>query len=122
MTLRHVLTFVFVLVAAVSCRPEAQRTDQLDLQGAQARDNMPPEAVVQLDSGSLAFREGDYEAALEHYDRATGRAPGFGAGWFGVYMAYDAMGRKEEADSAIARARSLNPGASLIRDTLEEAP
>lgn len=116
MTIRCAFTFVLVLAAAVSCRPDDQRTDQLDLSGAQARENMPPDAVAQLDSGSLAFRSDDYETALVHYTRATELAPEFGAGWFGVYMAQTELGNAEEATKALGRARSLVPGATLIHE------
>jgi len=121
MTPRCALAFTLVLAAAVSCRPDDQRTDQLDLSGAQARENMPPDAVVQLDSGSVAFRSDDYETALVHYTRATELAPGFGAGWFGVYMAQKELGNAEEAAQALERARALVPGATLIHENGDDS-
>jgi len=51
MRTRHAVTLLLVLAAAVSCRPDDQRTDTLDAeQGMQSRENMPPEAVAHLDS------------------------------------------------------------------------
>lgn len=75
---------------------------------------MPPEAVVQLDSGTAAFRADDFDAALRHYTRVTEVAPDVGAGWFGVYMAADALGDAELATDALERARSVVPGATLL--------
>jgi tetratricopeptide (TPR) repeat protein len=112
---RNALTLALVLAAPISCRPDDQRTDQLDVTGgAQARESMPPDAVAQLDSGSLAFRRDDFEAALAHYTRVTEVAPDFGAGWFGVYMAHDRLGNVEAAAAALERARGVVPGASLL--------
>ncbi|NIQ57599.1 MAG: hypothetical protein GWN71_30720, partial [Gammaproteobacteria bacterium] len=58
---------------------------------------MPAEAVAQLDSGNLAMRGDDYEAALAYYQRVTELAPDFGSGWFGLYMAHRELGNEEEA-------------------------
>jgi len=115
MTTRSVLISALVLVATVSCRPSDQRTDEFDVTGgAQAREKMPTEAVAQLDSGSTAFRAGDYETALAHYTRFTEIAPNFAAGWFGVYMSQRELGNAEAAEAALERAQSIVPGASLL--------
>lgn len=107
-----------VSLALAGCSPpDDQRTDTLDPTTA-GRD-LSADARVQLDSGNAAYRAGDYTQALVHFTRVTEMAPGDATGWFGIYMAHDAMGNKAAADSAIARARSQAPGASLIRDTLE---
>jgi tetratricopeptide (TPR) repeat protein len=118
------MTAVLVLAAAVSCRPDDQRTDTLDPeQGMMSREDMPPEAVAQLDSGSAAFRVDDYEAALRHYTRVTEIDPDIGAGWFGVYMAADALGDAELAEEALERARGIVPGATLLHEGPgEESP
>lgn len=117
MNARRSVIGVLVMAAAVSCRPDDQRTDSLDPgQAMQAREDMPAEVVAQLDSGSTAFRHDDYEAALVHYTRATEMAPEVGAGWFGVYMAEDALGNAEAAHEALERAQALVPGATLIHD------
>jgi tetratricopeptide (TPR) repeat protein len=114
---RAVTTALFVLTGAVSCRPDDQRTDTLDAQqGMQSREEMPPAAVAQLDSGTAAYRVDDFEGALRHYTRVTELAPDIGAGWFGVYMAEEALGRPERAAEAMERARSLVPGATLLHE------
>jgi Flp pilus assembly protein TadD len=79
---------------------------------------MPAPAVAQLDSGNAAYRRAAYEPALRHYVRVTELAPDQAVGWFGLYMAHHALGNLEAADSALARAREVAPGASLLRDTV----
>jgi len=117
MSTRHAITAVLVLAAALSCRPDDQRTDTLDAQqGMMAREDMPPAAVAQLDSGTAAFRVDDHEAALRHYTRVTEIAPDIGAGWFGVYMAAEALGDVDGAAAALERARGVVPGATLLHD------
>ena len=124
MRVTRTLVGSFVLAAALSCGDAEgdQRTDSLDPEEAmQARENMPAELVAQLDSGTLAFRANDVEAALAHYTRATEIAPDVGAGWFGVYMAQDALGNREAAAEALERAQSLVPGTTMIHDGSEGA-
>lgn len=116
-TTRSLWAGAFILVSALACLPEDQRTDSVDPSTA-GRD-LPAEAMVQLDSGNVAYREGDYDGALRYYVRVTEIAPDDATGWFGIYMAQEALGNAAAADSAIAEARRRNPGASLIRDTLE---
>lgn len=117
MITRTALIVAFALAAAVSCRPDDQQTSDLDpTGGAQARENMPAEAVAQLDSGNLAMRDDDYEAAVDHYTRVTELAPDFGSGWFGLYMAHRELGNDQEAAAALDRARSIVPGATLLHD------
>lgn len=114
---RLALAGLVTLGVAACSPPEDQRTDTLD--PTTAGRQLSDDARAQLDSGNVAFRAGDYPQALAHYTRVTELAPGDATGWFGVYMAHDAMGNKAAADSAIAQARSQAPGASLIRDTVE---
>ena len=117
MNTRRLVTALLLLAAAVSCRPEDQRTDSFDAdQGMRQREQMPPAAVAQLDSGSAAYRVDDFESALWHYTQVTELAPDFGAGWFGVYMAAEALGDAERAGAALDRARGTVPGATLLHD------
>lgn len=115
MITRKVFTLALAVAATVSCRPDDQRTDDLDpTGGAQARENMPTEATIQLDSGNLAIRNDDFEAAVAHYTRVTELAPDFGSGWFGLYMAHRELGNESEAAAALERARGIVPGATLL--------
>jgi hypothetical protein len=108
---------ILALAATLSCRPDDQRTDTLDPhEGMQARADMAPEVLAQLDSGNAAFRVDDHARALVHYRRVTELAPDLGVGWFGVYMAEEAMGNAGEAEAALERARSAVPGATLLHE------
>ncbi|MEX2466195.1 MAG: hypothetical protein WD995_04755 [Gemmatimonadota bacterium] len=80
----------------------------------EARETLDPALVAQLDSGNLATRSGAYETAARHYMRATEIDATSAAAWFGVYMSERALGNAEAATEALARARELAPGASLL--------
>ena len=105
-------------VAAVgllgACTPDDQETRTLDVQGEQTRAQLPPDVVEALDSGTVAYREHRFEDALVHYQRAAELAPDQPAGWFGVSMAQEALGKLEAADSALERVKGLAPGATIL--------
>jgi len=100
------------------CAPEEERTGAVD-QEEVAR-ALTPEARVQLDSANAAYRDEAYEAALGYFRQVAEMAPDEATGWFGIYMAQTALGNVEAAQEALQQARSLAPGASLIRDTVPE--
>lgn len=103
-------------MAAGCDRGDDQRTDTLTrdvVTGARAA--LGPELVAALDSGNAAIRAAEYERALQHYRRATELDPDAAAAWFGVYMAAGALGRPDEAEAALERARAAAPGATLLR-------
>ena len=116
LTTRSLWAAAFVLASATACLPDDQRTDSVDPETAGR--GLSADAMAQLDSGNVAYRAGDFEGALTFYVRVTEIAPDDATGWFGIYMAQEALGNRAAADSAIAEARKRNPGASLIRDTL----
>ena len=104
-----------VALAAAACMPpDDQRTDSIE-PGVSGRADLSPETLAQIDSGNVAYRRGDYDAAAELFGEVTRSAPDDPTGWFGLYMAYTALGDTQAADSALAQARELAPGASLIR-------
>lgn len=78
--------------------------------GGQPRErDLPAEVTAPLDSGNVAYRRGDYEAAIDHFRTAANADPaGESAGWFGVYMAEKALGNDAAADSALSRAGELS--------------
>lgn len=103
------------LAALAACTPDAERTDSLDPEHVlQDRESLPPEVTAHLDSGTVAFRDDDFDAALLHYERAVEMAPDFGAAWFGVYMVESARGNVEAAEAALSRAQETMPGATLL--------
>ncbi len=120
MNTRRSLLLILALTSLSACRPPDQRTDSLDpTGGATAREQMRPEVVAQLDSGSQAFRSDDFGAALAHYTAVTELDPESAPGWFGVYMAHRELGHMEEAQAALEHTRGLVPGATLMHpDTL----
>lgn len=80
----------------------------------QSRESLDPDMVTALDEGNAAYRDEDYEGALQHYETAAGIDEDVAAVWFGIYMANVALGNTEAADSAMERARTLAPEAGLI--------
>lgn len=113
--MRRTLFTLGCAVALLSgCLPDDQRTDSVESSAA-VRAALPPELLAQIDSGNAAYRRGDFAAAVESFDAVTAAAPDDPTGWFGLYMAHQSLGNAAAADSAIAIARSLAPGASLIR-------
>lgn len=71
---------------------------------------LTPEVRAALDSGTVAYRAGDYAQALAYYRRAVESAPDQPAPWLGVSMAERALGNVAAADSAASRAQALAPG------------
>lgn len=63
-----------------------------------------------LEEGNAAYRDKNYKDALASYRKATQTKPEDGAGYFGIYMSYTAMGKKDEADAAYKKATELSPG------------
>ena len=121
MSWKRKLALGLVLAAAFSCRPDDQRTETVDpRQAQQERENLPSELVAQLDSGSAAYREQEFQAALDHYTTAAEMDDEVAAAWFGVYMAHHAMGNGDEAEEALERAQQVAPGATLIHPPDED--
>jgi hypothetical protein len=66
-------------------------------------------AQTALDSGNVAFRRGDIEAASKFFRQAAQADPKNVAGWYGVYMAESKLGNKAAADSAHAIVANMAP-------------
>ena len=115
------MILAFAGAAALSaCGPrgEDQETGSISREDIEeARRELDPAVAAALDSGNAAYRARDYEAAREHYAKATRAGEDVAATWFGLYMAELALGNAEAADAAMARAQELAPGASLIHQT-----
>ncbi|MDX1674063.1 MAG: tetratricopeptide repeat protein [Longimicrobiales bacterium] len=122
MTRRCALVAIPLLLIACS-PPDDQETGSIrGDEVRQTRAELPPELVAALDSGNAAYRRGDYQAALTAYEEAVAADDDVAAGWFGIYMAHLALGNTEAADSAMERAQSLAPGASLIHPGRDTTP
>ena len=121
MTARLPLLAAGVAFALAGCSPSNdQETGSVSRDDViQARQSLDPAVLEALDAGNEAYRAGNYQAALDHY-RDANRDDKVAAAWFGIYMAQLALGNEEAADSAMARAQSLAPGASLIHPDTED--
>jgi Flp pilus assembly protein TadD len=60
-----------------------------------------------IDSGNVAFRAQDYEAAARRYASATAVKSDDPAAYYGLGMALSRLGRDDEAREAYAKARLL---------------
>jgi Flp pilus assembly protein TadD len=60
-----------------------------------------------IDSGNVAFRAQDYEAAARRYASATAVKSDDPAAYYGLGMALSRLGRDDEAREAYAKARAL---------------
>ena len=110
------------VLSLAACREDAPasdpRTDSVTSEEVRAARSDWPAGVSELvDSANVAYSAQDYDQASALYRRASERAPDVPAVWFGIYMAEHARGNVAAADSAIARAQQLAPGASLIHGT-----
>lgn len=103
-----------VVFLAAGCGGEEQagsdeRTGDMTRQRiGQARSSLSSAVSAKLDSGNTAYRAGEYERALAHYRAAADLEEEAAAPWFGVYMAYSALGREDSARAALERAGSLS--------------
>lgn len=116
---RILATAVIAVIVLAGCRqdrmPGDQRTDTVTPRTMEdARAGWPEGLAELIDSANAAYSAGDYDEANRLYREAAAMAPNVTASWFGIYMAEHARGNIAAADSAMARAQDLAPGASLI--------
>ena len=77
-----------------------------------------------LDEGNAAFKTKKYEDALSAYKHASDLpnvTHGAGAGYYGMSMAYEALGKPDEAKQALAKAGELSPGLAAPHGAMEGA-
>lgn len=116
---RSVVACAALIGALAGCRsdaapPDDQATGSIDSTAWRAARALPAGVGAALDSGNVAFRAGDFEAARAQYLRATELGPNVSAAWFGLSMSERRIGNAAAADSAMERVRQLAPGASLL--------
>jgi Flp pilus assembly protein TadD len=116
---RSVVACAALIGALAGCRsdagpPDDQTTGSIDSAAWQNARALPAGVAAALDSGNVAFRAGDFEAARAQYLRATELGPDVSAAWFGLSMSERRIGNAAAADSAMERVRQLAPGASLL--------
>lgn len=124
MTFRALVAAAAVALLTVACQQSDDQTtgsiSREDVQ--QARDNLAPDVAEAIDSGNAAYREKDYQVALEHYERAAELDEDLAAAWFGIYMAQLALGNTDAANDAMDRAQTLAPDASMIHPEDDTTP
>lgn len=104
-----------------ACLPDDQATRTVDTEAVAER--LGPALMARLDSANAAFSADDYATASRLYRSVAADAPDESVGWFGIFMAEQALGNMAAADSALDRARRAAPGASLLRpDTTSNTP
>jgi Flp pilus assembly protein TadD len=119
MMTRTVIACAALIGALAGCRsdagpPDDQATGSIDSTAWQKARALPAGVAAALDSGNIAFRAGDFEAARVQYLRATELGPEVSAAWFGLSMSERRIGNAASADSAMERVRLLAPAASLL--------
>ena len=67
-------------------------------------------AQALIDSGSAAYRAGDFAAAAKRYAAAAVVSPEDPAAFYGLGMALAKLGRDDEARAAYSRSRELSRG------------
>ncbi|MEQ1832453.1 MAG: tetratricopeptide repeat protein [Candidatus Eisenbacteria bacterium] len=75
-------------------------------------------AQALLDSGSAAFRAGDFSIAAKRYASAVVVSPDDPAAYYGLGMALAKLGRDDDARVAYAKARELSRGEAADTDDL----
>jgi len=87
-------------------RPGAART-QLEA----ALDATAADLPLRVELGQLALRRGDWRAAVRHFEAAVAIDPGLAPAWRALARSYGALGDREAAASAAARAAAAPAGA-----------
>ena len=59
--------------------------------------------------GSIVEKKGDYKSAPSKFKKAVEIKPDFELGWYRLGWAYDEIGKKEEAETALSKALALAP-------------
>jgi tetratricopeptide (TPR) repeat protein len=67
------------------------------------------EPAAQLGLGRIAALEGRHDVAIAHLERATKLFPEFGAAYYALALSYRALGRREDAQRALARHAQYGP-------------
>jgi len=81
------------------------RLDRARAEIAEAVAAAPEDPVVLVRAGRIELAAGAPEAARRVFGRALERDDGSAAGWFGLGLALEAIGRAHEAEDALMRAR-----------------
>lgn len=76
------------------------------------------EPAARVGLGRIAAREGQHQAAIEHFERAVALFPDLGAAHYGLARAYRAAGRGEDAARALTAHQKFGPRWPALPDPL----
>ena len=77
--------------------------------------------AVQFGLGTIDARQGRHAEAIEHLQRAVALFPEFGAAHYALARSYRALGRREDAEAALARHAQFGARWPAIADPLAAA-
>jgi secreted trypsin-like serine protease len=100
---------VLTTLASAACGGPERASDRVTLGEGAGPGTLPAAVQAPIDSGNVAYRGGDYAAALRYYRTAAERAPDDVTPWIGVGMAAGALDDRPLLDSANARISQLAP-------------
>lgn len=70
--------------------------------------------------GQTYAKQGEWQRALEIWERAASQAPSDPALWHNIGVAHEAMGRIEQAEQSYNKALQLNPGNKALIETVAQ--
>jgi Flp pilus assembly protein TadD len=109
--MRTKLLLVAALVALTAGPALADRGDQ--------RDNRRGEAKAQVDFGIRVAQKSLWKEAVYRFEKAIELDPAYGGAWNNLGIAYEQMGRFDDARKAYEKALSLEPNNTFIRNNYD---
>jgi Flp pilus assembly protein TadD len=109
--MRTKLLLVAALVALTAGPALADRGDQ--------RDNRRGEAKAQVDFGIRVAQKSLWKEAVYRFEKAIELDPSYGGAWNNLGIAYEQMGRFDDARKAYEKALALEPNNTFIRNNYD---
>lgn len=109
--MRTKLLLVAALLALTAGPALADRGDQ--------RDNRRGEAKAQVDFGIRVAQKSLWKEAVYRFEKAIELDPSYGGAWNNLGIAYEQMGRFDDARKAYEKALSLEPNNTFIRNNYD---
>ena len=118
-----ILMFAGFVLTACSGDGPGERVPLDRMGGSQsAAEELPAELQALLDAGNAAYRDREYERAMEHFEEVARLAPDLAAGWYGIGMTHTALGNVEAAESAMMEVHRLAPNIPLQHPRSDAPP
>jgi Flp pilus assembly protein TadD len=109
--MRTKLLLIAALVALAAGPALADRGDQ--------RDNRRGEAKAQVDFGIRVAQKSLWKEAVYRFEKAIELDPSYGGAWNNLGIAYEQMGRFDDARKAYEKALALEPNNTFIRNNYD---